>query len=44
MTTRTIRTLSPEFKLEATQLVVEQGYSVVKAAKAINVSRSAMDK
>ncbi|USD67364.1 IS3 family transposase [Vibrio sp. SCSIO 43136] len=44
MTKRTRRTFSPEFKLEAAQLVVEQGYSVDEAAKAMNVSKSAMDK
>lgn len=44
MTKRTRRTFSPEFKLEAAQLVVDQGYSVVEAAKAMNVSKSAMDK
>ncbi len=44
MTKRTRRTFSPEFKLEAAQLVVDQGYSVDEAAKAMNVSRSAMDK
>lgn len=44
MTKRTRRTFSPEFKLEAAQLVVDQGYSVEEAAKAMNVSRSAMDK
>ena len=41
---RTRRAFSPEFKLEAAQLVVDQGYSVVEAAKAMNVSKSAMDK
>ncbi len=40
----TRRTFSPEFKLEAAQLVVDQGYSVDEAAKAMNVSKSAMDK
>ena len=44
MTKRTRRTFSPEFKLEAAQLVVDQGYSVEEASKAMNVSRSAMDK
>ncbi len=44
MTKRTRRTFSPEFKLEAAQLVTDQGYSVVEAAKAMNVSKSAMDK
>ncbi len=44
MTKRTRRTFSPEFKLESAQLVVDQGYSIDEAAKAMNVSRSAMDK
>ena len=44
MTKRTRRTFSPEFKLEAAQLVVDQSYSVAEAAKAMNVSKSAMDK
>ncbi|AUI88514.1 hypothetical protein BS333_19550 [Vibrio azureus] len=44
MTKRTRRTFSPEFKLEAAQLVTDQGYSVAEAAKAMNVSKSAMDK
>ncbi|OBT09363.1 transposase [Vibrio sp. UCD-FRSSP16_10] len=44
MTKRTRRTFSPEFKLEAAQLVVDQGYSVDEAAKAMNISKSAMDK
>lgn len=33
-----------KIKLEAAQLVVEQGCFVVEAAKAMNVSKSAMDK
>ncbi len=44
MTKRIRRTFSPEFKLEAAQLVTDQGYTVVEAAKAMNVSKSAMDK
>lgn len=44
MTKRTRRTFNPEFKLEAAQLVVEQGYSVAEAANAMGVSKSAMDK
>ncbi|WP_264877653.1 transposase, partial [Vibrio agarivorans] len=40
MTKRTRRTFSPEFKLEAAQLVTDQGYTVVEAAKAMNVSKS----
>ncbi|MFV0447256.1 MAG: transposase, partial [Vibrio sp.] len=44
MTNRTRRTFSAEFKLEAAQLVTEHGYSVIEAAKAMNVSQSAMDR
>ncbi|ASG01958.1 IS3 family transposase [Vibrio anguillarum] len=44
MTNRTRRTFSAEFKLEAAQLVTEHGYSVIEAAKAMNVSKSAMDR
>jgi transposase len=44
MTKRTRRTFSPEFKLEAAQLVTDQGYTVVEAAEAMNVSKSAMDR
>nr|KJZ13159.1 transposase [Pseudoalteromonas rubra] len=44
MTNSTRRTFSAEFKLEAAQLVTEHGYSVVEAAKAMNVSKSAMDR
>ena len=35
---------SPEFKLEAAQLVVDQNYPVRQAAEAVNVSASSMDK
>jgi len=35
---------TPEFRLEAAQLVVDQGYSVREAADAMSVSKSAMDK
>lgn len=35
---------SPEFRLEAAQLVVDQNYSVREAAKAMNVGNSTMDK
>ncbi|GAB7220644.1 hypothetical protein VcTj87_24650 [Vibrio comitans] len=44
MTKRTRRTFRPEFKLEVAQLVVDQDYTVVEAAKAMGVSKSAMDK
>ncbi|SFO06893.1 transposase [Xenorhabdus japonica] len=36
------RRFSPEFKLECAQLVLNQNYSVSEAAKAMNVSKSAM--
>ena len=44
MTKQTRPTYSAEFKLEAAQLVVDDGYSVREAAEAMNVSKSAMDK
>jgi transposase len=44
MTGKTRRTFTPEFKLEAAQLVVEQNYSVREAASAMNVGKSTMDK
>ncbi|EAP95681.1 transposase OrfAB, subunit A [Vibrio splendidus 12B01] len=44
MAKRTRRIFSPEFKLQAPQLVDDQGYSMVEAAKVMNVSKSAMDK
>ncbi|QPL52260.1 IS3 family transposase [Vibrio navarrensis] len=44
MKNRTRRTFSAEFKLEAAQLVTEHGHSVTEAAKAMNVSKSAMDR
>jgi len=37
-------TYTAEFKLEAAQLVVDQNYSVIEAAKSMGVSKSAMDK
>ena len=37
-------TFTPEFRLEAAQLVVDQGYSVREAAEAMSVSKSSMDK
>lgn len=39
---RTGRSFSPEFKLEAASLVVNQGYSVKEACEAMNVSSTAM--
>jgi len=44
MTIKTRRTFTPEFKLEAAQLVVEQNYSIREAASAMNVGKSTMDK
>jgi transposase len=43
MTGKTRRTFTPEFKLEAAQLVVDQNYSIRKAASAMNVGKSTMD-
>ncbi len=44
MTKRTRRTFSAEFRLEAAQLVLDQNYTVVEAAKAMGVGKSTMDK
>jgi len=44
MTNRNRRTFSAEFKLEAAQLVLNQNYSIVDAAQAMNVGKSTMDK
>lgn len=44
MTKRTRPTFSPEFRLEAALLVVEQNYSVREAANAMGVGKSTMDK
>ncbi len=44
MTSRARRTFTQDFKLEAAQLVVEQGYSIRQAAEAMNVGKSTMDK
>lgn len=37
-------TFTPEFRLECAQLVLDKGYSVAKAAQAMNVGKSTMDK
>ena len=37
------RTYSPEFKLEAAQLVVDQGYTVKAASEAVGVGKSTME-
>ncbi|GIU52871.1 transposase [Shewanella sairae] len=44
MTKRTRRLFSAEFKLESAQLVLDQNYSIVEAAQAMNVGKSTMDK
>lgn len=44
MKKRTRRLFSPEFRLESAQLVLDQNYSVVEAAQAMNVGKSTMDK
>lgn len=44
MTGRTRRSFSPEYRLEAAQLVLDQNYSVANAARAMNVGVSTMDK
>ncbi|GKX63079.1 transposase [Pragia fontium] len=38
------RNFSPEFRLEAAQLVIDQHYTVTAAATAMNVGKSTMDK
>jgi len=37
------RSFSPEFKLEAAQLVVDQGYTIREAAEAMNVSKTTLE-
>ena len=44
MKTRPKRNFSPEFRLEAAQLVVDYTSSIREAAEAINVGLSTMDK
>jgi len=41
---RARRTFTPEFKQEAAELVVSQGYSIRDAAKAMGIGVSTMDK
>lgn len=43
MTTRPKRNFTPEFRLEAAQLVVDQNYTVRQAADAMGVGYSTMD-
>ena len=40
---KTRRTYSPEFKLEAAQLVLDQGYTVRAACDAVGVGKSTME-
>lgn len=44
MNKRNRASFSPEFRLEAAQLVVDQGRSVREAAEAMGVGKSTMDK
>lgn len=44
MTTRTRRTFTQDFKLEAAQLVQDQGYSIREAATAMNVGTTTMER
>ncbi len=44
MTGRNRRNFSPEFRLEAAQLVIDQRYTVAAVATAMNVGKSTMDK
>jgi transposase len=44
MSNRTRPTFGPEFRLEAAQLVVNQGRSIQDAAEAMGVSKSTVDK
>lgn len=44
MTGRNRRNFSPEFRLEAAQLVLDQHYTEAAAATAMNVGKSTMDK
>jgi len=44
MSNRTRPTFSPEFRLEAAQLVVNRGRSIRDAAEAMGVGKSTMDK
>ena len=44
MNRRTRSTFSPEFRLQAAQLVVDQGGSIREAADAMGVGKSTVDK
>lgn len=41
--TKTRRTFSPEFRLEAAQLVVDQEYTIKAACESMGVSKSSME-
>ena len=43
MTKRAKRCFSQEFKLEAAQLVVDQGYTICGAAEAVGVGKSTLE-
>ena len=44
MNTQSRRFFSAEFKLEAAQLVLDQKYTIIEAAKAMDVGKSTMDR
>jgi len=44
MNKKTRPRFSPEFRLDCAQLVLNQSYSVAKAAEAMNVGKSTLDK
>jgi len=44
MNRRTRPTFTPEFRLEAAQLVVDQNYKIKEAAEAMGIAKSTMDK
>lgn len=44
MSLRKRRSFSPEFRLEAAQLVVDKHYTIREAAQAMNVGRSTMER
>jgi transposase len=44
MSKRIRRTFSPEFRLEAAELVVDKHYSIREAASAMNVGHSTMER
>lgn len=44
MTRANRRNFTPEYRLEAAQLVVDKNYTVREAAEAMNVGKSTMDK